>query len=144
MSKLSKKFRGAVPRNIAENFWPTRPYHPGESAVGGCPKKKPVSDAAGRREPRGKGSEMTEVSGNLGVFAVFSKKSACRLGKRSEVTEVSGNLGVSAVLHWLRVASGKRVRFDRRIRAPRARHGKPACWHGQPPLAATEALSCIS
>ena len=47
---------------------PTRPYRPGESAVEGCPKKNPLSDASGRRGPRDKGSEMTEVSDNLGVW----------------------------------------------------------------------------
>ena len=68
LSPLSSRRRYDITVSwLGEEGGPTRPYRPGESAMGGCPKKEFLSDASGRRVPRGKESEMKKMSGNLGV-----------------------------------------------------------------------------
>ena len=59
LSPLSSRRRYDITVSwLGEEGGPTRPYRPGESAMGGCPKKEFLSDASGRRVPRGKESGM--------------------------------------------------------------------------------------
>ena len=92
LSPLSSRRRYDITVSwLGEEGGPTRPYRPGESAMGGCPKKEFLSDASGRRVPRGKESEMTKF------LAIWALGSACPVGKDSEIIKVSGGFGVSAV-----------------------------------------------
>ena len=62
LSPLSSRRRYDITVSwLGEEGGPTRPYRPGESAMGGCPQKEFLSDASGRRVPRGKESEMKNV-----------------------------------------------------------------------------------
>ena len=120
LSPLSSRRRYYITVSwLGEEGGPTRPYRPGESAMGGCPKKELLSDASGRRVPRGKESEMTKF------LAIWALGSACPVGKDSEMINVSGKFGASVVFpNGSACFGGTQMIFRPRKRASTAALGR--------------------